>query len=318
MRRDDMRHLKAKPPLWQVSVKLPLESEDAVMEALGEVFGADPAIYVDAETQIATAQVFLLAKPSTLLLSKLQQRLAKLRSFGLAASRPAVQRLRAQDWAESWKRHFHPLDIGGRLLIRPSWSKRRPRKGQVVMVLDPGLSFGTGQHATTRFCLEQIVRDRRRANQQSFLDVGTGSGILAIAAAKMGYRPVHAFDIDPDAVAVAIQNSRKNSVIKQGRIQRRDVAQIGIPRHRYDLVCANLIYDALLENKTQIIAQLKSGGTLLLAGILRSQFKAVAKAYTGAGLELVSKQTKGEWKSGAFLLRKEQASSRKAVTLRET
>ena len=119
-----------------------------------------------------------------------------------------------EDWAESWKRHFKPIEIGGDLLILPSWSKRKPKTGQAVVVLDPGLSFGTGQHATTSFCLNEIVKLRRssKASELSLLDGGTGSGILAIAAAKLGYKPVEAFDFDPVSVRVARANATSNGV----------------------------------------------------------------------------------------------------------
>ena len=139
--------------------------------------------------------------------------------------------MRREDWAESWKRHFKPIEIGDALLVKPSWSKRRPRKNQAVVILDPGLSFGTGQHPTTAFCLREIVRlklakergrlarefkTRHHADEpsalQSFLDIGTGSGILAIAAAKLGYQPVHAFDFDAEAVRIARANARANRV----------------------------------------------------------------------------------------------------------
>src|SRR5262249_14591442 len=116
------------------------------------------------------------------------------------------------DWRESWKRHFSPRLIGGRLLVRPSWSPSRPGPGQVEIVLDPGLSFGTGQHPTTDYCLSEVVRLRPRGIRRSLWDVGTGSGILAIAAAKLGFGPIEAWDLDPSAVRVAGQNALENRV----------------------------------------------------------------------------------------------------------
>ena len=142
------------------------------------------------------------------------------------------------DWAESWKRHFQPIEIGDRLLIKPSWSKRRARKNQAVVVLDPGLSFGTGQHPTTEFCLSELVRCGKKKAARSFLDIGTGSGILAITAAKLGYSPVHAFDFDPEAVRTARSNASANGVQNQVRISRADVdktAGFTRPKVRFDL-----------------------------------------------------------------------------------
>ena len=106
----------------------------------------------------------------------------------IGAGKIEIAKVKREDWAESWKRHFHPIEIGKTLLVKPSWSKKRPAKNQAVVILDPGLSFGTGQHPTTSFCLHQIARGRKNGTPRpSFLDIGTGSGILAIAAAKLGY-----------------------------------------------------------------------------------------------------------------------------------
>jgi len=249
-----------------------------------------------------------------------------------------ISKLRQKDWAESWKRHFKPIEIrfknrrdelcesqsprrksgtrvtrpseqtGRFLLIKPSWSKRKPRKDQVVVVLDPGLSFGTGQHPTTAFCLREIVRTAREGARptetKSFLDLGTGSGILAIAAAKLGYSPVRALDFDADAVGVARANAHANRVQNKLKIRRGDVSNLPMcPRQegqRYDLVCANLTSDLLIAERRRIAAQLNAGGTLVLAGILKSEFGQVRKAYESLGLKLVSCRSEKEWRSGSF------------------
>ena len=179
------------------------------------------------------------------------------------------------------------------------------------MILDPGLSFGTGQHATTSFCLHQIVAAVCRPSQaakrspsaatKSFLDIGTGSGILAIAAAKLGYKPVRAFDFDPEAVRVARANARVNHVEPKLKIARGDVTKLPIhPAQQYDLVSANLISNLLIAERKKIAAQLRPAGILILAGILKSEFGEVQKFYEDLGLKLVSAKSKREWRSGAF------------------
>jgi ribosomal protein L11 methyltransferase len=231
-----------------------------------------------------------------------------------------MARVRHEDWAEPWKLHFKPVEIGDALLIKPSWSKRKPRKGQAVIVLDPGLSFGTGHHPTTAFCLGAIVKhqasgrvhfpqrigtdgssSRPYLKSRAFLDLGTGSGILAIAAAKLGYSPVHALDFDPEAVRVARVNARANRVHHQLKIRRGDVTKSPMPpRERYDLVCANLVSHLLIAERRRIAAQLNRAGTLVLAGILKPEFAAVQKAYAVLGLKLVCCRTEKEWCSGSF------------------
>jgi ribosomal protein L11 methyltransferase len=198
-----------------------------------------------------------------------------------------------------------PIEIGTALLIKPSWNRRKPRKGQGMVVLDPGLSFGTGQHATTGFCLRQLVaksNHETRNSKQSFLDIGTGSGILAIAAAKLGYSPVYAFDFDPESVRVARANARKNGVLGKIQITRQDLTRI--PQRsikKYDIVCANLISNLLIAERERIISRLKPDGTLVLAGILKTEFSLVNSAYEQAGLKLIASRAEKEWRSGAFV-----------------
>src|SRR5690242_5190365 len=195
--------MKSNQPLWRVSIATSLEAEDAVAELLGTLFGTATATYFNLETGISTVSIFRDQKlDSRTIRPEIVAGLQRITQCGLkiGAGRIEIAKVKREDWKESWKRHFHPLEIGNSLLVKPSWSKRRPRKNQAVVVLDPGLSFGTGQHPTTSFCLNEIVRCRKSGSRQSFLDIGTGSGILAIAAAKMGYQPVQAFDFDPDAV----------------------------------------------------------------------------------------------------------------------
>jgi ribosomal protein L11 methyltransferase len=239
-------------------------------------------------------------------------RLAQIKKCGLkiGPGKITIAKVRREDWAESWKRHFKPIEIGDALLVKPSWSKRRPRKNQAVVILDPGLSFGTGQHPTTAFCLHQIVAavcDRRSRRSQStaasksFLDIGTGSGILAIAAAKLGYQPVHAFDFDVEAVRVARANARANHVRSSLKIEHGDVSKLPLcPARKYDLICANLISDLLIAEKCRIAAQLNRGGTLVLAGILKTEFPLVQKAFAQLGLKLVCRRIGKEWRSGSF------------------
>ena len=233
--------------------------------------------------------------------------LAELRGIKAAGLRLGSGKITAQflpreNWAESWKKHFKPIEVGAALLVKPGWIKQRPRKGQVEVILDPGLSFGTGHHATTGFCLSQLVRSRTTGQrQQSFLDIGTGSGILAIAAAKLGYAPVEAFDFDPESVRVAKENAQANGVGKSVRLRQQDLTKL--PRRRvrkFDFVCANLISNLLVAERQQIINRLKPGGILVLAGILKREFGEVQVAFESCGLKLVAARSEKEWRSGAF------------------
>lgn len=317
-------------PLWKVSVDTTPEAEEAVSELLASKTGQPASSYTDAQTQRTTVSVYLEARAEpgrsksmdgasgtkfrspagfTLLhpenwfdlKRQIEAGLARAEKCGLPFKPGTVRldRVKREDWAESWKRHFKPLAIGRRLLIKPSWSERKPKKGQCVVVLDPGLSFGTGHHPTTAFCLGQLARHCKPGS--SCLDAGTGSGLLAIAAAKLGCSIVEAFDFDPDAVRVARVNLRTNGVAQRVRLFRADLTRLSqAPRKRFDIVCANLISTLLVAEKHRIVARVKSGGLVILAGILRSEFDGVRRAYESAGLRMTATQVRNEWQSAAF------------------
>jgi ribosomal protein L11 methyltransferase len=291
--------------LWKICVTTNPDAEDAVAELLQAVLKQPASSYTDIETRITTVTSYLTRKPDwPPTRASLLDGLALIRSCGLktGTGKVSLQPVRREDWAESWKRHFKPIEIGPALLIKPSWSRRRAKKGQAVVVLDPGLSFGTGQHPTTSFCLEQLTE--RRGPSQSFLDIGTGSGILAIAAAKLGHAPIDAFDCDPEAVRTARENARQNDVLCKISVVQRDLSKL--PKHsakRYDLVCANLISTLLLSERSRILGRLSADGILIVAGILKSEFAEVQRAYQDAGLKLIASRSENEWQSGGFAFR---------------
>jgi len=291
--------------IWRVTVIVGWEGEEAVTDLVEALFGKPASAYVDFETGKVTVTVYSRARPGRWdeQRARLREGLHRIRRCGLriGVGRILLGRLRRENWAESWKRHFHPIDIGGALLIKPSWSKLRPKPGQKQIVLDPGLSFGTGHHATTQFCLRELVRCRKSGALRSFLDVGTGSGILAIAAAKLGYKPVRGFDLDPEAVRVARANVRLNRMTGLVTISQRDVRRMpGHRADRYDVVCVNLASDLLVEHGRRIAGFLRPGAVLVLAGILRKEFGKVQKAFRVMGLCLQQGSGKGEWYSGTF------------------
>ena len=297
-------------PLWRISITTTREAEDAAVEALGAILKCAVSSYFHVKTGLSTVSVFCEQRPVAEVRKKISIGLKRIKdcSLKIRPGKITIAKVRREDWAESWKRHFKPIEIGSALLIKPSWSKRKPRKGQSVVVLDPGLGFGTGQHPTTAFCLHELARCGKFQAGRSFFDIGTGSGILAIAAAKLGYSPVRAIDCDPEAVRVARANARANGVHKRMRITRRDVAKLPIPAgKRYDLVCANLISTLLMAERRRIAAQLKPGGTLVLAGILKSEFSGVQNNFAGLGLKIAASKTGNEWRSGSFCYARENS-----------
>jgi ribosomal protein L11 methyltransferase len=301
-------------PFWRISIATTLEAEDAVAELLGTIFNCNASSYFDVEPQTSVISVYFSEKRflSREVREGILAGLKRIKGYGLkiGAGKINIAKVRREDWAESWKRHFKPIEVGNSLLVKPSWSKRRAKKNQAVVVLDPGLSFGTGQHPTTEFCLQEIVAavcDRRKRRSQSaataksFLDIGTGSGILAIAAVKLGFKPVCAIDFDSEAVRIARGNAKSNNVLQKIKIVRGDVTKLSTKLNRqFDLVCANLISNLLIAERKKIAEQLKPGGILVLAGILKSEFLEVQKSFESLGLKLISSRSKKEWRSGSF------------------
>lgn len=292
-------------PLREIALVTNRRAESVAAAVLEAVTGITPGIHTDAETGIVTVSAFdHLSDARALELRRtLSEAIADMKAEGIEVGpgRARIRRVPARDWAESWKRHFKPVAVGRRLLVKPTWSRRKPAPGQALVLLDPGLSFGTGQHATTRFCLQQLVQLRDATRPQSMLDAGTGSGILALAAAALGYGPVDAFDFDPDCVRTSHENAALNALGHQVTFTQADVTKL--PRkvvRRYDVVCANLIYDLLISQAPGLLARVAPGGHIVLAGILTSQFKQVRDAYAAHGWKCTRAFTEGEWRSGLF------------------
>jgi len=311
--------MKTRKPLWKISIATTLEAEDAVSEMLGSLLRGRASMYFDVEKRTSIVSIFLPKPVQAGIRRDLRDGLDRIRQCGLDPGTGAISigKVRTLDWAESWKRHFKPITIGDALLIKPSWSKTRPRRGQALVVLDPGLSFGTGQHPTTSFCLQQLTSALkpapassdvntaflRQTASKSLLDIGTGSGILAIAAAKLGYQPVEAFDFDREAVRIARENAAANGV--RIKIYRGDVTRLPLRAvARFNVVCANLISNLLIAERKTIVNRLNRKGLLILAGILKAEFPTVKRAFEREGLRLVSAEAEKEWMSGSFIRRK--------------
>jgi ribosomal protein L11 methyltransferase len=292
-------------PLYQLTVTLDATAEEAASRILEDTFAQWPVSFSEPESERVTLSLFLKPdqRPSRAHLTALRQQLGAVHYPTLRRGPLGVRlsRLPERNWRESWKRHFKPLEIGGRLLLRPSWSSRKAKAGQSVVVLDPGLSFGTGQHPTTSFCLQELVRAHRSTPLPSFLDVGTGSGILAIAAAKLQYQPVHGFDYDPESVRVAEANARRNRVERKIRFRREDLVELPTrSRVQYDVVCANLLADLLATQARKILNRVKPGGILVIAGILETEFEELEQAFLHWGARRLRTRTRDEWRSGAY------------------
>jgi ribosomal protein L11 methyltransferase len=203
-----------------------------------------------------------------------------------------VRTLKEEDWANAWKEHYHVLHLGARIVIKPSWREYAPQPGEIVLELDPGMAFGTGLHPTTRMCLialEEFIRPGMRV-----LDVGTGSGILAIAAAKLGAAHIDALDVSSVAVDVARANAAANGV--GDRVQ---VSLGSLDPQRaatgYDLVVANIIARTIADLAPQLVVALAPGAPLIAGGIIGGRVDEPALALAAAGLVDLTMRQEGDW-----------------------
>ncbi len=221
--------------------------------------------------------------------------LGHLQAFGL---RPiGVLRTRVvheADWADAWKRHFPVLRVGRRMVIRPTWRRHRATGDEVVLALDPGMAFGTGLHPTTRLCLAAVERlaDRRELLGRRVLDVGCGSGILAVAAARLGAADVLGLDTDPIAIEATLTNAARNHV--DGVVRAREGS---LPSNEgpWDAVAANLIASLLVRLAPALRDELRPDGILLAGGIFHDREPEVAEALGAAGFAVVSGTVEGDW-----------------------
>jgi len=218
---------------------------------------------------------------------------------GFVFAPPVVTVVRNEDWANNWKVHFKPVRIGERLVIKPTWEEYQPLDGDLVIQIDPGMAFGTGAHPTTRMCLESLERICFNASggrlPGAVLDVGTGSGVLSIAAALMGATRITAVDIDPEAVRVTQENLELNGVAQLVEASTTDLGKL---KGDYGVVLANILAEELVRLADQLIARVAPGGWLILSGILTEKAAFVQAGFPG--LTLVESPQEAEWSCLTF------------------
>lgn len=209
----------------------------------------------------------------------------------VTVSDPAVVKM--EDWAENWKQNFSTLRIGSRLVIHPSWEDYQPAVDEDAIEIDPGMAFGTGTHGTTLLCLEMIAELLAAENPPAeMLDVGTGSGILALGAAALGCEKILANDIDVLACDVARENVAKNNF--HGSIKITSLPLEQLPG-KFDLVVANILAEENVRLKNELLQHLRPGGWLVLSGILQEKETLVREGFADLPLESFPTRTQDEW-----------------------
>jgi ribosomal protein L11 methyltransferase len=204
----------------------------------------------------------------------------------------AYQAIDEQDWAEAWKAFFHPQPITARLVVKPTWREYTPTAGQQVIEIDPGMAFGTGTHPTTAMCVQLLENHLQPGD--AVLDVGTGSGILLIAAAKLGAGRLSGVDSDPIAVAVARENLDINAIPRE-RAELRCGHLVEMVTQRFEVVVANILADVILDLLDTVPAVLAPGGRFIGSGIVLGQRDEVRRKMEKCGLQVIECLERDEW-----------------------
>ncbi len=215
-----------------------------------------------------------------------------------------MSNIREEDWANNWKQYFKPITIGEKLLIKPSWEAADPAEKRRILEIDPASSFGTGQHNTTRLCLELI--EENLAQGEKLLDLGCGSGILSIGALLLGAESACAVDIDDNSVRIAAENAQKNGISPErytafcGDITSDEKLREKIGGG-YDIVCANIVADVLIAMSGFFAGFLKDKGKLIVSGIIDTRREDVLSTISFCGFELVKSANSEDWNAAYFV-----------------
>ena len=279
-----------------------ISSVNADVQVLEEALAAlelAPSSYASLETGMANT--FLVEEDEAAarrLASQLEEYLASWKELFSSPIEIGVQEMRKEDWANSWKKNFHTFKASDRLVVKPGWEEYEAKPGEIVLPIDPGMCFGTGYHGTTRACLYFLDKLQAEHGKMSFIDAGTGSGILSIGASLLEYGPIQAFDNDPQCITTALENMERAGVSGIPVT----CAPLGdfVPDKPADVVAANILAVVLIRQKEAVLSLARPGGYVILSGILAANYNEILDAFLPLGCIELERVTNEEWTSGLF------------------
>ena len=274
----------------EVSVQVPPEAEEAVADLIRRHVQGGVAIE-EGPTGTSVVKGYL---PADREVDRRQAMLRRLLAVYAPPSAVGSRWLEEEDWAQAWKEFFPILHMGEHLVVCPTWRSYQAKEGEVVIHLDPGMAFGTGQHPTTLMCLRALEELTRPG--MAVLDLGCGSGILALAAAHLGATSVLALDTDPQAVAAARENVRLNDVQAAVQVVYGTLPLDRASRRTFDVVAANINGPTIIELAPAVAEVLRPGGVLVATGFSVPGLEGVSGALTAAGLSMERTMEDGDWR----------------------
>ena len=286
-------------PKWlKVSLNCPKTVQEAISDLLGVLSrsGVEQTPVRNGKSTVTGFFRLDQGKSREQILDLLEKEIAQLFwLYRLTPPEPVCSIIDDEDWSTSWQQFFKPFAIIPGLVIKPSWESYEPRPDEQVIEIDPGMAFGTGQHCSTKLALDFIHDCFQDNPPKNVLDVGTGTGILAMATVLFGAEQVVAIDNDSEAVRVATENIANNNLQHIINTSATEIADI---RGSFDLICANIVHDVLVDLAPDIERLLSPGGKLVLAGILRgSQVKNIIDMYREMNINLLTTAYENEWAS---------------------
>lgn len=277
-----------------LSAVMSMLDEGLLIEDLSDLTGDSPYGEVlpelcEGDRESAAVSVFLPADRSVAEAAAFVRE--RLEAVGIAATL-TTEGIREEDWAETWKRYYHPIPFG-RLTVVPAWEEYTPRPDELVLRMDPGTAFGTATHETTHMMIELLTEEI--AGGERVLDVGCGSGILAMAARLLGAASAAAYDLDPEAVRVAERNIADSGLSNVTAAVSDLLFSVDTSEGPYDVVVANIVSDILLRLAPDTPPYLKAGGLFAVSGILSSRADEVRAGITAAGFAFLREKREGDW-----------------------
>ncbi|MBL0388365.1 50S ribosomal protein L11 methyltransferase [Tumebacillus sp. ITR2] len=257
----------------------------------GEIYGLNPADFPESGVRVKAYVALEIWQDE--MTGQIQAEIQGLRELGIepGTAKVEVRIADEEEWANEWKKYYHPVQVTERLTIKPTWEEYTPREGEVLIELDPGMAFGTGTHPTTNLCIR--VLDKIIQPGDTLVDVGCGTGILSIACAKLGAGSVLALDLDPVAVQVAQENVELNGVSDKITVRANDLLK-GVDE-KFDIVVANILAEIILLMVSSAREVLKPDGTFITSGIIKEKADIVRTELEAQGFRIVDKFTEDDW-----------------------
>lgn len=223
----------------------------------------------------------------------IKEKIRNLTEFGLSIGSGTVElsNVNQEDWESAWKQYFKPVHVTDRIVVKPEWEEYSPQEGEIVIEIDPGMAFGTGTHETTSMCINQIEKNLKAGDR--VIDIGSGSGILSMAAVLLGAEKATGVDLDPVAVRVALENVELNNL--QDKIDILHGNLTDVIREKADIVVANIMADIILMLLEDVREFIKDDGLFISSGIIQEKRAAVEARLLEKNFSIVEVETKGEW-----------------------